>query len=183
MLALAALALPALAAPAFAREEPARPAACRDQPVPEPFVAETYAMDGDTVSVVGKPFTVRLWGIQSSELRMGDKQESVSGMSNRAYLADILADAGNMARIEPTKWDRYCRIVARVIVKPAPLAESEGEVDAGYVLVSRGHAYTFWLEDQIKGKPELSKVYASAETRARRAKAGMWPRWLGEVAK
>jgi endonuclease YncB( thermonuclease family) len=175
--ALAALALPLT--PAVARAPDELPLKCRDKPVPAPFAAEAYAMDGDTVALVGVDYTVRIWGIQAAELRAGDKQESMPGMRGRAELADALAEAGQKVQVAPTKWDRYCRAVAVLTVAPAKLGEAS-TVDVGLVMLSRGVAYGFWLDDAVKDQAALSVSYAAAEAKARKARLGLWRQWLGE---
>lgn len=178
---LAALAvLVALPVPmtAQAREPEQLPAKCRDKPVPAAFEADAFAMDGDTIGVVGIDYAVRVWGVQAAELR--DKQtgqETAAGMIGRAALADILADAGQRVRIEPTKWDRYCRAVAIVSARPKQVGDT---VDVAEVLLRRGVAYGFWLDDAVKDRQQLGVQYAAAEATARKARVGLWKDWLGE---
>jgi endonuclease YncB( thermonuclease family) len=176
--ALAALAFPALA------EKPGKPARdCETKPLPPAASGEAYSIDGDTIAVVGLKPHIRLWGVQAAELRNKAASgatgiETVAGMVGRAELEDILTTANRKVHYEPTKWDRYCRIVAHVTaMAPKPGGD---EIDVGKALLERGAAYGGWLDDAIEGKPELGKAYADAEARARQARAGLWPRWLGE---
>ncbi len=176
--ALAAVAFPALA------EKPGTPARAREgKPLPDAGWGEAYALDGDTVAVIGLKPHIRIWGVQAAELRNkpaigATGIETVDGMRGRADLEDMLTRANRKIYYEPTKWDRYCRIVARVTAM-APKIGGE-EIDVARALLEHGMAYGFWLDDAIAGKPELSKAYADAEAKARQERVGLWPRWLGE---
>src|SRR5215813_7545568 len=92
-------------------------------------------------------------------------------MRARAAMENLLVMTGYKVHVEPTKWDPYCRIVARVT--------SEQAGDLGLELVQQGMAYGFYLDDAIRGKPEISVAYGLAESNARNQKRGLWPMWLG----
>lgn len=182
---LAALALSALALPVHAQElaeAPKRGAAadkpCAGQPVPGPSDVVAFAIDGDTLASIGGGPHIRIWGIQAPELRGKPAPgatgiETIAGMRSRAALENLLVMTGYKVHIEPTKWDPYCRIVARV--------SSDMAGDVGLELIEQGMAYGFYLDDAIGGKPEISVAYGLAEATARKGKIGLWPTWLGEA--
>jgi endonuclease YncB( thermonuclease family) len=166
------------------------PPACRDKPVPSPFDAQAYPLDGNTVAVLGGGPHIRLWGIQAPELRDKDRQETVPGMRARAALDALLLTGAHKVRIAPAKWDRQCRLVAIVTVTPEiPMSHpgTEGArtptplvaVDAGLTMLFKGFAYGFSLDDAISGQPGLNESYAQAEASARKRLEGLWPIWLG----
>jgi len=156
---------------------------CANQPMPAPSDVVAFAIDGDTLAVMGTKEGgggphIRLWGIQAPELR--DKGaygatgiETVAGMKSRAAMEDLLVMTGYKVHIEPTKWDLYCRVVARVT------SEKAGEL--GLALIQQGMAYGFYLDDAIAGRPEVSVAYGLAEASARKQRLGLWHAWLGET--
>lgn len=157
------------------------PPACRDKPLPTKITGHAYAGDGDTITFVGHPTRVRIWGIQAPELRDQAKVETVPGMRARARLEELLAAAGHKVVCQPAKWDRYCRYVA--FCETLQMDDAAGLLrtpqDVGWRLLDEGLAYGFWLEDTFPGRPELSNWYASAEAKARAERKGLWPLWLG----
>lgn len=186
---LATVALTVLSLPAFAQQtlplqanNAELPAKCRDKPVPARVDGHAYAMDGDTIAVVGLPPHIRIWGIQAAELRDKEKGERVTGMQARAALEDLLNNAGHRVQCRPTKWDRYCRLVA--FCEAQQMEDANGVLrtpqDLGWRLLDLGLAYGFYLDDVIPDRPELSLFYASAEAQARKERRGLWPQWLGE---
>lgn len=194
--ALTALALPALAQQKTRQSDdtPELPSACHDKPVPSAFDGVAYPIDGDTIAMAGGGPHIRLWGIQAPELRDKDKQETVPGMRARATLDALLLTGAHKVRIAPTKWDRYCRLVAIVTVTPEVMMSHPGTggastptplvaVDASLAMLFKGVAYGFYLDDAIPGHPEISEAYAQAEAKARTSSEGLWPFWLGEAAR
>lgn len=166
-----ALLLPAspLAAQALPTSQ-ALPAACRDAPVPERIEGRAFAVDGDTLSLPGRP-RLRLWGIQAPELRdTTTRQETGPGSRARAVLADLL-DAAPAVHCTPTKWDRYCRLVA--VCRAAGL-------DLGEQMLAAGMAYTAWLDDPPGRTGIDPAAYAAAEAAARKDRRGLWKVWLRE---
>lgn len=158
------LALALIALPLAAQAE------CKGTPVPELVEGRAFAVDGDTLAIPGQP-RIRLWGIQAPELRdSATKRETPEGMIARAALADLL-DGDAPTRCVPTKWDRYCRLVAVCHTAGA-------DIDLGQAMLIRGMAYTAWLDD-TPGKTGVEPaMYASAESLARKTKRGLWRAWL-----
>ncbi|MCW5737347.1 MAG: thermonuclease family protein [Enhydrobacter sp.] len=190
MIPLAAIALTALAFSALAQDAPRKPGKAREEPkclsekwpLPKPAEGEAYAIDGDTIAVPGLKQHIRLWGIQAPELRKKEMPaataiETVAGMKSRAALEDEIEANRRLVSYEPTKWDHYCRIVARVWITSAGTGD---KVDLSTVMLQKGFAYGFYLDDTIPAAPELSRGYASAEATARRNRVGLWKEWLGE---
>jgi endonuclease YncB( thermonuclease family) len=176
---LAAAAIAALATlPAAAQP---RAKECADKPLPAATEGVAFAIDGDTLAVPGMP-NVRIWGIQAAELRKKDTPgstgiETTAGMIGRAVLEDELEVVGRRVFVEPTKWDRYCRIVAQVWIWPKEMGD---KIDLGALLLTKGVAYGFMLDDTIAKRPNLGAQYATAEAGARKARSGLWKDWLGE---
>jgi endonuclease YncB( thermonuclease family) len=177
---IAAAALAAiLTTPALAKDRPD----CADKPLPAAAEGEAFSIDGDTIAVTGLKPHIRLWGIQAAELRVkpaigATGVESVPGMIGRAALEDTLADVDHRISYEPLKWDRYCRIVGRVWIKPT---RADGDkIDVSQVMLTKGAAYGFWLDDTVPGHPELGRNYAALEAFARKGRVGLWKDWLGE---
>ena len=140
-------------------------------PLPEKWEGTAFAIDGDTLAGVGLKPHIRIWGIQAPELRDKDKQETVPGMRARAALDNWLFGGNYRITCTPTKFDRYCRIVAHCLVKT---------IDLGDAMLNAGMAYGFYLDDVIPGRPQLSESYARSENMARNKKIGLWKDWLGE---
>lgn len=176
-----AAALTALLCPVVALAQPRElPAACRDKPVPTAITGEAYAIDGDTLAIAVQPH-IRVWGIQAPELK--DKttgQETVAGMRARAHIEELLAPSRRQVRCTPTKWDRYCRLVAMCDTRFGGAAPYAEPADLGWSMLAAGQAYGFYLDDAVAGQPELSRNYAAAESMARAQRRGLWKDWLGE---
>jgi endonuclease YncB( thermonuclease family) len=139
--------------------------------LPKPFDGVAFAINGDTLAIVGLRPHVRIWGIQAPELRDKDKQETVPGMRARAALDDLLTPAGHKIHCNPDKWDRDCRIVALCVAKTT---------DIGGRMIDNGMAYGFDLDDVDKADVPLSLSYAESEAAARKEMRGLWPEWLGK---
>ncbi len=109
--------------------------------------------DGDTCTCTrswGKPFQVRLHGIDAPELRHD------YGETARYQLARLIHN--RRVILEPSEYDRYRRVVSRVVV--------DG-VDVSVAMLEAGHAFHFRRYDN---SPELLK----AEATARRRRLGVW---------
>lgn len=161
---LAAALILLIASPATAQPG----AECRDRPLPELVEGRAYAVDGDTLAIPGQP-RIRLWGIDAPELRdASTKRETREGMQARAALAD-LALAREPTRCVPTKWDRYCRLIA--VCRNAAS-------DLGLLMLTSGYAYTAWLDDPPGRTGAEPGIYAAMEALARKERRGLWKTWL-----
>lgn len=129
-LALALAALPTSAGPREA-------SACREGGLPPVFEGLAFAGDGDTIYGVGQTAAIRLWGMDTPELRSGGKTETTSGMRARAYVADLLAEAGHRVSCIPLQRDRYCRVVSTCLT-------AHGK-DIVLETLRAGFAYGFFL--------------------------------------
>jgi len=164
-LALALAALPTSAGPREA-------SACREGGLPPVFEGLAFAGDGDTIYGVGQTAAIRLWGMDTPELRSGGKTETTSGMRAHAYVADLLAEAGHRVSCIPLQRDRYCRVVSTCLT-------AHGK-DIVLETLRAGFAYGFFLSAATPDRIATSLAYAEAEGEARRGRRGLWPVWLGE---
>ena len=143
-------------------------AECRDKPLPELVEGRAFAVDGDTLAFPGQP-RVRMWGIDAPELRdPATKQETRAGMQARVALADLLAGEAP-TRCVPTKWDRYCRLVAVCHIAGS---------DVALRMLEQGMAYTAWLDDTPGKTGATPDRYAAVERLARVERRGLWKGWL-----
>lgn len=147
--------------------------AAKNGAMPSTWEGTAFAIDGDTLAGVGLKPHIRIWGIQAPELR--DKQtgqETIPGMRSRAELVDMLAAGKQNVSCRPTKWDRYCRMVAQCRLDGTRL-------DIGAVMIGRGWAYGYYLEEALPWDLDAGARYIEAETNARKARAGLWLEWMG----
>lgn len=172
---LAALVAAALAVPASAQTtKESREAKCG--PLPALFAAPAYVGDGDTIySPDRRP--IRLWGVDSPELRDPAKVWTVPGMRARAFLADLLKEAKNEVICKPLEWDAYCRMVSACSAKNA---KTGTPFSLSMEILKAGYGMSFYL-DRKPADGEEAAVYAHAEYEARRERRGLWPLWLGEA--
>jgi endonuclease YncB( thermonuclease family) len=178
------LALAASAAEAQQRRPP-EPDKATDKPpdcaasmgvLPKDWNGEAYAIDGVTLGGTGLKPPLRLWGVQTGELRDRQSgQETVVGMRARAALEDMLDKGSHKVKCRTMRWDRECRAVAQCMVESSPTP-----IDLGGYLISSGLAYGFHLEEALPWEPRAGQRYAGAEAEARKAARGLWPVWLGE---
>ena len=178
------LALTASAADAQQRRPP-EPGKAADKPpdcaasmgvLPKDWNGEAYAIDGVTLGGTGLKPPLRLWGVQTGELRDRQSgQETVAGMRARAALEDMLDKGSHKVKCRTMRWDRECRAVAQCMVESSPTP-----IDLGGYLISSGLAYGFHLEEALPWEPRAGQRYAGAEAEARKAARGLWPVWLGE---
>jgi len=178
------LALAASAAEAQQRRPP-EPDKAADKPpdcaasmgvLPKDWNGEAYAIDGVTLGGTGLKPPLRLWGVQTGELRDRQSgQETVAGMRARAALEDMLDKGSHKVKCRTMRWDRECRAVAQCMVESSPTP-----IDLGGYLISSGLAYGFHLEEALPWEPRAGQRYAGAEAEARKAARGLWPVWLGE---
>ncbi|MDP2333643.1 MAG: thermonuclease family protein [Reyranella sp.] len=144
--------------------------------LPKDWSGEAYAIDGNTLGGTGLKPQLRLWGVQTAELRGRQSgEETVAGMRARAALEDVLDKGGHKVKCRAARWDRECRISAQCTVDAAP-----APLDLGGFMLASGLAYAFHLEEGLPWEPRAGQRYAGAEAEARKAKRGLWPIWLGE---
>jgi endonuclease YncB( thermonuclease family) len=144
--------------------------------LPKEWTGEAYAVDGITLGGVGLKPQLRLWGLQTAELR--DKQsgqETVAGMRARATLEDMLDKVEHKVKCQSARWDHECRVVAQCTVEGGP-----ARLDLGGYMIASGMAWGFHLDEMLAWEPRASQRYAGSEAEARKAKRGLWPLWLGE---
>lgn len=154
---------------------------CKGAAIPDKVEGTAFSIDGDTLKIFGVGPSIRIWGIQAPELR--DKvtgQESIAGMRARARLEELIGQRDDRAVVcTPTKFDRYCRLVA--LCTSAHSSIPGAAFDIGLEMVESGHAYGYWLDDPAPGQPRLGMSYAKAEAAARQERFGQWPAWLGKA--
>ena len=157
-------------APRDARIAAPKAADCGGMPATLDGVA--FAIDGNTLALLGQKAHVRIWGIEAPELRDKDKSETVPGMRARAALEDLLEKADRKVKCRPLKWGVDCQLVAQCMLG--------GSVDVGGHMVSGGMAYGYHLDEALPWEARANQRYATAEALAREKKLGLWPFWLGE---
>jgi len=173
VLPLALALLLALAGPALAQSNSSKPPDCTasNGPLPETWTGQAFVIDGDTLAGAGLKPHIRVWGIQAPELR--DKhsgQEALPGVLARAWMAELLVKADQKVTCRPTKYDRYCRLVA--------LCRTTDQTDLGAAMIYAGYAYTYYLEEVLPWAATTSLNYARLENDARQRRAGLWREWM-----
>ena len=143
--------------------------------LPKAWDGQAFAIDGHTLGGVGLRAHLRIWGIQTPELRDAGKAESVPGMRARAFLADLLAKSDHKVKCRPARFDRECRIVAQ-----CSLADPGGTSDLGGSMIAAGMAYGLDLDEALPWETRAGQRYADAEFEARKARKGLWPVWMGD---
>ncbi len=144
--------------------------------LPKEWTGEAFAIDATLLGGAGLKPLIRLWGVQSGELRDRQSgQEAVAGMRARAALEDMLDKAEHKVKCRPARWDRECHLVAQCTVEA-----SAAPIDLGGYMISSGMAWGYRLEEILPWEPRASQRYAGAEAEARKARRGLWPMWLGE---
>jgi endonuclease YncB( thermonuclease family) len=159
--------------------EPAEPAKSECSPpsdLNKAWQGQAFAIDGHTLGGIGLKPHLRIWGIQTADLR--DKQsgqEAVAGMRARAALEDLLAKSDHKLKCRLMRFDRpACQVVAQCSLDDAQAG------DLGGAMIAAGMAYGFGLDDAPTWEPRAGQRYADAEFEARKARRGMWATWLGE---
>jgi endonuclease YncB( thermonuclease family) len=116
-------------------------------------------VDGDTIYVLDasrSQHKIRLAGIDAPE------RNQPYGNASRKHLAALVA--GRQVRIEYQKYDRYGRIVGKVIVDGT---------DACLEQVKAGFAWHY-KKYQDEQTPQDRQLYAAAEEQAREKQIGLW---------
>lgn len=126
----------------------------------QPFTAKVVRVaDGDSITVLTdtrEQQRIRLAGIDAPERQQPFSQRS------REHLSVLLA--GQTVRVEPSKLDRYQRMVAKVFV--------QGQ-DASLAQLHAGLAWHY--KDYEREQPREDRLaYANAEDTARAARLGLW---------
>lgn len=154
---------------------PAKADCAQQGELPKSWHGQAFAIDGSTLAGVGLKPHLRIWGIQSAELRDRQTgQETVPGMRARAALDDLLAKSDHKLKCRPAKFDHTCHVVAQCSLDDPQAG------DVGGALIAGGMAYGFLLDDALPWEPRAGQRYADAEFEARKARRGLWPMWLGE---
>lgn len=118
-----------------------------------PLTGQAGAIDGDTLALMfdgRRTPNVRLWGVDSPEL-----------------LAELVHS--KPVTVRPVECDKYGRTVAH--------AEAGGE-DLSLAMVRAGMAYTFTHYAMRADMIDRYRALADAEREARKAKRGLWVRWM-----
>lgn len=115
--------------------------------------------DGDTITVLDSEKTqhkIRLMGIDAPEKSQAYGQASRKNLSNMVL--------GKNVSIEWVKYDRYHRIVGKVLIK---------EMDVCLEQVKNGFA---WHYKQYQNEQTIEDrlLYATAELNARKGEIGLW---------
>lgn len=176
---VAAFLLPSLAgtagAQAPARRATPEPAECAAQgPLKASWSGEVFAIDGNRLGAVGLKPNLRIWGIQTPELRDTAGRETVAGMRARAALEDLLYSADHKVKCRALRYDDSCQMVAQ-----CSLDDGKGG-DLGGALIAGGLAYGFRLDEVLPWEMRASQRYATAEAEARKQGRGLWKEWLGD---
>jgi endonuclease YncB( thermonuclease family) len=125
--------------------------------------------DGDTITVLDATKTqhkIRVAGIDAPEKKQAFGQASKDNLSRLVFNKDV--------DIEWTKYDRYKRIVGKVlVVSPNCKVDCAKSFDAGLSQISAGLAW--WYRKYAKEQPpeDLAK-YEQAELGAQSRKQGLW---------
>jgi endonuclease YncB( thermonuclease family) len=155
--------------------EPAKAECGQQGELPKAWQGQAFAIDGTTMAGLGLKPHLRIWGVQTAELRDRQTgQETVPGMRARAALADLLAKSDHKLKCRPAKFDRTCHMVVQCSLDDPQAG------DLGGALIASGMAYGLALDEALPWEPRAGQRYADAEFEARKAKRGLWPIWLGE---
>jgi endonuclease YncB( thermonuclease family) len=130
--------------------------------------AVTKVADGDTITVMDahkQQYRVRIAGIDAPE------KGQPFGNASRKSLSAMAA--GKEVRVEFTKYDRYGRIVGKVLVRPPDCPTCGKTLDVGLAQVTTGMAwwYRYYAHEQ---SPEDQGRYELAEQEAKAKKRGLW---------
>jgi endonuclease YncB( thermonuclease family) len=150
--------------------------------LPEKWEGSAYAVSGDTMTGIGLKPPLALWGIRAPQ--MGNDEPGVPAMRARAALEDMLVAAGHRVSCRMTAFDRDCRAVAQCAVTVAwPTGSQAQPHDLALRLVEDGFAYGSGLGSPPGWDKDASEKIAHFEAISRQARKGLWPDWLGEVAR
>jgi endonuclease YncB( thermonuclease family) len=128
----------------------------------------TKVADGDTITVLDShrsKHRVRLAGIDAPE-----KGQPFGNASRKSLTAMV---AGKEVQIEFQKYDRYGRIVGKVLVTPPDCPTCGKTLDVGLAQVTTGMAW-WYRKYAHEQSPEDQARYEFAEREARTKNAGLW---------
>lgn len=124
--------------------------------------------DGDTITVLDSnkaQHRVRIAGIDAPE------KGQPFGNASRKRLDELVARKD--VRVEFDKYDRYGRIVGKVLVKPPDCPTCGKTLDVGLSQVSSGMAW-WYRQYANEQSPEDQGRYEFAEQEAKAKKVGLW---------
>jgi len=124
--------------------------------------------DGDTVTVLDsnkEQRRVRLAGIDAPEKRQP------FGNASRKKLRELVA--GKEVRVEFEKYDRYGRVVGKVLVTPPDCPSCGKTLDAGLAQITSGMAW-WYRKYAHEQSPEDRGRYEFAKQEAKGKKVGLW---------
>ncbi|MBT5469940.1 MAG: nuclease [Nitrospina sp.] len=129
--------------------------------------------DGDTVTIVddsGKKHRIRLAGIDAPEKDQPYGDISTQGLNKLV--------SGRIVTIEYEKWDRYKRIIGKVLVDPpgevfCMALDCVKKIDAGLEQIKTGLAWHYKYY-QMEQSEEDRRLYSEDELEARTKQLGLW---------
>ena len=129
--------------------------------------------DGDTVTIVddsGKKHRIRLAGIDAPEKNQPYGDISTQGLNKLV--------SGRIVTIEYEKWDRYKRIIGKVLVDPpgevfCMALDCVKKIDAGLEQIKTGLAWHYKYY-QMEQSEEDRRLYSEDELEARTKQLGLW---------
>lgn len=119
-------------------------------------LVEVY--DGDTIKIIlslglnhylgseAKPIKIRLFGIDTPEIRTRDLEEKARGYGARDRLKDLLGPPGSTIwiRTEKDKSGKFGRLLGTVWGEEGLMNHPDGnEVSANQILIDEGHAKVY----------------------------------------
>ena len=124
--------------------------------------------DGDTITMLDSnkvQHRIRIAGIDAPE------KGQPFGNASRKRLGELVAR--KEVRVEFTKYDRYARIVGKVLVKPPDCPTCGKTLDVGLAQITTGMAW--WCRKYThEQSPEDQGRYEFAEHEANAKKVGLW---------
>jgi len=124
--------------------------------------------DGDTITFLdsnNKQHRVRLAGIDAPE------KGQPYGNTSKKRLRELVA--GKEVRVEFQKYDRYSRIVGKVLVTPIDCSNCGKTLDVGLAQITSGMAW-WYRKYAHEQSPEDQGRYEFAEQEAKAKKVGLW---------
>ena len=99
--------------------------------------------DGDTITVIFKPFEqtsfykfrIRLYGIDTPELRTKNKEEKKKGIIVRDFLRELVLD--KIITIKCSDFDKYGRLLADLFIC------QDDKCSVNQMMIDNGHGYVY----------------------------------------